>query len=342
MDRIDFVLPWVDGNDKSWNALKSSYERTEQNTFREVENDANAEWRYRDNGWLKYWFRSVERFTPWVNRVFFVTCGQKPEWLDESNPKLCLVDHKDYIPADYLPTFQSNPIELNLHRIADLSERFVLFNDDMFLLRPLKPEFFFKNGLPVIPCDLGIPYWLSDNQISHTVINNCGVLKRSINVKHLLWKNIGKYIDVRALGFKCTAKNFLSFAINKTIIPGSFGHLPQSHLKSTLDEIWRTQPDVMDKVSRYRFRNNDCVNHWLACAWNMVSGRFYPVNEKRKGVFVGINTGTLPLICEIIENGLHPQICLCDKGNAPDLGRCMDEITRTLDKLLPDKSSFEK
>lgn len=87
MDKIDFVLPWVDGNDKSWNALKSSYERTEQNTFREVENDANAEWRYRDNGWLKYWFRAVERFTPWVNRVFFVTCGQKPEWLDESNPE---------------------------------------------------------------------------------------------------------------------------------------------------------------------------------------------------------------------------------------------------------------
>ncbi len=88
--------------------------------------DANADCRYRDYGLLRYWFRSVERFAPWVNRMFFVTCGQKPEWLDENNPRLRLVNHADYIPAACLPTFQSNTIELNLHRIPDLSERFVL------------------------------------------------------------------------------------------------------------------------------------------------------------------------------------------------------------------------
>ena len=35
-------------------------------------------------------------------------------------PKLKLVSHKDYIPAEYLPTFNSNVIELWLHKIPEL------------------------------------------------------------------------------------------------------------------------------------------------------------------------------------------------------------------------------
>ena len=76
--------------------------------------------------------------------MFFVTCGQKPDWLDETNPKLRLINHAAYIPSEYFPTFHSDTIELNLHRIPDLSERFVLFNDDMFLLRPSTPDQFFR------------------------------------------------------------------------------------------------------------------------------------------------------------------------------------------------------
>lgn len=37
---------------------------------------------------------------------------------------------------------------------------------------------------------------------------------------------------------------------------------------------------------RYWFRTDDCVNHWLASSWNMVSGRFCPANEKRRGEFL--------------------------------------------------------
>ena len=54
--------------------------------------------RFRDYGVLKYWFRGVEKFAPWVRRIHFVTGGQKPEWLDTDNPRIHLVDHKDFIP----------------------------------------------------------------------------------------------------------------------------------------------------------------------------------------------------------------------------------------------------
>ena len=340
MDKIDFVLLWVDGSDKEWLALKRKYEGSETNASND--SGANSTCRYRDYGLLKYWFRGVERFAPWVNRVFFVTCGQKPDWLDASNPKLRLVNHKDFIPAEYLPTFQSNSIELNLHRIADLSERFVLFNDDVFLLQPVTPEFFFKKGLPVIPCDLGVPNWLGNSNISRVVINNCGVLKQSLDVRRLVRKNFWKFTDARALGFERAIKNFMCFTVNRIFIPGTFGHLSSSHLKSTFDEIWQTNPKAMEYTSHKRFRSDDIVNQWLASAWEMVSGRFYPANEKQRGRFIQVDRDNLAGLLDMIGRQSFPQICLNDNKSSPEVDQCIREISMAFDVLLPDKSSFEK
>lgn len=338
--KIDFVMPWVDGGDPQWSGLKRRYEELESRVSRDA--DANGSCRYRDTGLLKYWFRSVERFAPWVDRVFFVTCGQKPQWLDESNPKLRLVSHSDYIPEDCLPTFHSNTIELNLHRIKDLSEHFVLFNDDVFMLRPLDPDFFFRDGLPVIPCDLGVPNWLGCSNVSRIAINNAGVLKLGLDVNRLVRRNMRKFVDVRALGFVRAVKNAVSFYVNRIVIPGTFGHLSHPHLKSTFEEIWRAQPHVLERTSRSRFRSDDSVNHWLASAWNMVSGRFCPVNEKRNGAFVDLAEESLPRICDIVRNQRFPQICLSDKGDEDKMDRCFAAIAVEMDRLLPEKSSFEK
>jgi hypothetical protein len=106
--------------------------------------------RYRDMRILKYWFRAVEKYAPWVNRIHFVTWGHLPDWLNTQHPKLHIVSHKDYIPEEYLPTFSSHPIELNFHRIPGLSEHFVYFNDDTFLNSTITPDFFFRKGKP---CD---------------------------------------------------------------------------------------------------------------------------------------------------------------------------------------------
>ncbi|MBO4512154.1 MAG: Stealth CR1 domain-containing protein [Victivallales bacterium] len=341
MDKIDFVLPWVDGSDLAWLEQKRKYENGGER-MAHGDADANADCRYRDYGLLKYWFRAVERFAPWVNRLFFVTCGQKPDWLDEANPRLVLVNHSDYIPADYLPTFNSNTIELNLHRISELSERFVLLNDDVFIIRPIQPDFFFKEGKPVISCDLGIPRWLGCSNISRIALNNSGVLKLSLDVERLVWKNIWKYIDVRALGFSRAIKNLASFVVNRVVIEGTFGHLAQPHLKSTLEEIWRAQPGVLERTSKSRFRTDDGVNQWLVSAWDMISGRFFPANEKRKGEFITLDEKSLAYTCEIIRQQKRPQLCLNDKGGTPGLEHCFEEVAKAFEELLLEKSSFEK
>ena len=341
MDKIDLVLPWVDGADPAWLAEKRKYESGGLAEPR-AGGEANADCRYRDCGLLRYWFRAVDRFAPWANHVFFVTCGQKPDWLDESNPKLRLVNHTDYIPTDHLPTFHSDTIELNLHRIPDLSERFVLFNDDTFLLRPSKAEDFFRNGLPVIPCDLGLPRWLGRTLASHIVVNNGGVLRQGLDVERLVWKNILKFADVRALGLGRAVKNIVSFAVNRTWIPGTFGHLPLPHLKSTFEEIWRAQPKVMERTSRSRFRIEDGVSHWLACAWDMVSGRFFPANEKRIGETFVLDERSLDRVCEAIRRQEYRQICVNDTDRIADPDRCFSEVAGAFESVFPDKSSFEK
>ena len=136
MNEIDFVILWVDGNDPAW---REEFVRT-----RQAENDDASEIRYRDWRNLHYWFRSAERFAPWVRKVHFITWGHLPAWLRRDHPKLHIVNHRDFIPAEYLPTFNSNTIELNIHRIEGLADRFVLFNDDTFLTRGCRPEDFFR------------------------------------------------------------------------------------------------------------------------------------------------------------------------------------------------------
>ncbi|MBP5640280.1 MAG: Stealth CR1 domain-containing protein [Victivallales bacterium] len=341
MEKIDFVLTWVDGTDKEWLEQKRKYENSGKDIPR-TDVDANAACRYRDYGLLQYWFRAIEQFTPWVDRIFFVTCGQKPEWLNESHPKLRLINHKDYIPADYLPTFQSNTIELNLHRLPDLSEHFVLFNDDMFVLRPISPEFFFRKGLPVLPCDFGIPRWLGYSNPSRVVLNNSGALKLTLDVEQQVWKHIWKYIDIRAVGLARAVKNLVSFSVNRIVIPGTFGHMGLPHLKSTFEELWRAQPEILERTSSSRFRTDECVNHWLACAWNMISGQFFPTNEKHIGELIQLNEKSLPHACDVITRQLYPQVCLNDDGSIGDVEVCSMKVAKAFEEHLPNKSSFEK
>lgn len=105
---IDFVILWVDGNDENWINEKKKYEKEKG------KNDDARVVRYRDWNNLQYWFRGVEKFTPWVRKIHFVTWGHIPQWLDTSNPKINIVKHTDFIPKEYLPTFSCYPIELNI------------------------------------------------------------------------------------------------------------------------------------------------------------------------------------------------------------------------------------
>lgn len=144
---IDFVVTWVDETDPNWVKQKNIF-------IEQCDKRLNKEARYRDWGFFKYWFRSVEKYAPWVNKIFLITEGHLPQWINIHHPKLVHIRHCDYISAEFLPTFNSNVIELNLANIDELSEHFVLFNDDIFINAPVQQtDFFARRGGELPPSE---------------------------------------------------------------------------------------------------------------------------------------------------------------------------------------------
>jgi len=144
---IDIVYTWVDGSDPEWAALKQKYESGDAEDL--YHPGANNEARFRSRDELKYSLRSLEMYAPWFNRIFIVTNGQIPDWLDLDNPKMELVTHEDIYDDDsVLPTFNSNSIISRLHHIPNLNEHYIYMNDDVFFGRSVQPDrFFYPNGL---------------------------------------------------------------------------------------------------------------------------------------------------------------------------------------------------
>ena len=123
---IDLVYTWVDGNDTDYLKLVNQYS--------EKPVDLNPE-RTRDiYEMMKYSLRSVEKYAPWINHIYILTCRpQKPDWLNIDHPKISIVHHDEVFDAEDVPTFNYNVIESYIHKIPGLSDDFIYLNDDFLL-----------------------------------------------------------------------------------------------------------------------------------------------------------------------------------------------------------------
>lgn len=190
--KIDFVITWVDGADPIW--YKEKLETLKKQGKAAEEMIDNSTSRYRDWDILKYWFRGVEKFAPWVNQIHFVTYGHVPDWLNEKHSKLHIVKHEDFIPQEFRPTFSSHPIEWNFQRIEGLTENFVYFNDDMFLIKKVSPEDFFRDERPVDMLALQPDVANADDQIMpYVYLNNAMVLAKYFDKRENMKKQPGAY-----------------------------------------------------------------------------------------------------------------------------------------------------
>ena len=326
---IDFVLTWVDGSDMQWQESKSHYRNPEEKFNRN-----NV--RYRDWNLLHYWFRSVEAYAPWVRKIHVVTCGQVPDFLKREHPKLHLVNHTDYIPNQFLPTFNTNPILLNLHRIEGLAEKFVNFNDDVYLTAPVTPEDFFLNGLPRNCAAMNLP--VADRTgVGPIVMNNLGVLADHFDFMTQFRKNWKKYLSP-VYG----TKNLRTLMLLpwKRYVGFLDLHLTLPLLKSTFEQVWAQEEDLLNTVSSHKFRSDSDVSEWLMSYWQMASGNFMPGSPKiGKAFYV---TGTVDPIVEIIRNQSMKVICINDDDSLEDFTALRDQLVRAFDTHLGQKCSFEK
>lgn len=152
---IDVVIAWVDGNDPAHQQKISAFIDTEN----QASKPGAHKTRFGNVNELKYCILSILTFAPFVRKIFIVSDNQTPPVFDDVKPyfpnrvkDIQLINHEEIFNGfeEFLPVFNSRSIETMIWRIKDLADNFVYFNDDTFLVRPINPEDWFRNGRPVI------------------------------------------------------------------------------------------------------------------------------------------------------------------------------------------------
>ena len=339
--KIDFVLTWVDGNDPEWRAEKEKYKPS-------TSSDSRVQ-RYRDWDNLQYWFRGVEKFAPWVNKIYFVTCGHYPKWLNLDHPKLQLIKHSDYIPAKFLPTFSSRAIDMNFHRIKELSEHFVYFNDDMFLTRLVEPSDFFIHGLPCDTAILNALYFgFSEKKYGEFVPKGVDYLAPAMDMfpinKHFdknsaIRNNLGKWFSPK-YGIQSMRSLLL---MPWSAFTGFMSyHLPYSYLKSTYREVWDKEADLLTESCMHKFRVSSDVNHWVFSYWQLAKGTFAPRSPKIGSQFALYSDPVKnKAVLDAVRNQKYKFVCINDSVYGDNFETIKSDINMTLNMILPDKSEFE-
>lgn len=327
---IDFVVTWVDMNDPRWQKDFGTYSGKIDNTKNEV-----SVARFRDYGLLKYWFRGIDKFAPWVRKIHFVTCGQKPEWLDASHPKLNLVHHEDYIPEQFLPCFNSSVLEIYLHKIPDLAEHFVYFNDDFFIIDHLPKERFFKDGIPqdiaAFRMNLGMSLW------SKCLKNNIRIINRRFDKKEVFKRDHDKWYFPE-YGSKARLTRLLSgyprFVTLRT------PHNAQPYTKTTFEEVWDYAGEELTEMSKNRFRSPNDLTQELFRTWQICRSNFLPYNTYQDTKMFPLVFRSKPAIRAIREQS-YKLVCINDNEHIRNFEQVMEGIQASFNHIMPEKSAFE-
>jgi hypothetical protein len=150
---IDAVITWVDGADPAHAARLQTYLAS----IGGARPAAAHPTRFDAAGEIDWCVTSILRFAPWIGTIHIVTDRQVPGLIARLEGtrfagRVRVVDHREIFAGyeQHLPTFNSRAIITALWRMPDLAERFIYFNDDFVLLRPVTAEDFFRADRVVV------------------------------------------------------------------------------------------------------------------------------------------------------------------------------------------------
>lgn len=335
-DPVDFVVTWVDGNDKEWRAKRKKYEQKTDGNLPD-----NGEERYRNWEQLQYWFRAVECYAPWVHKVYLVISGHAPSWLNIDCEKLVVVNDQEFMDEKYLPTFNSLSIEHNLHRIKGLSEHFVYFNDDMIINSKLDPEDFFQDGLP-LACSVGEPIIPTPQINTHFyhLFNAVGYMNR------YNWAKIIESQPEKWFSHKYGAKLRYSWeTYQHNYLTGIlFTHMPQAFRKSTMEKVWNLFQVQLDITCRHKFRQAQDISHLVYTIQDIADGAYVPMNKTYYGFPYFNIPSNLDDLLDDISQCKSKVVCIEDSNliTSENFEKLKTSINRVFEEKFPQKSVFEK
>jgi hypothetical protein len=298
--KIDIIIPFCNPNDEEWKFIFDIYKR-----HYNPDSVASDDSRYRDLGLFKYLFRGLELNESWINKIFLIvsSMSQIPDWLNTNHEKLNIILHKEYIPQIYLPTFNSSVIYNFIHNISDLSDNFILCDDDSFFIKKLPDNYFFQEDRPVTTikklCDV--------NNLKDGYFN-----QKLINIANLL----------------------------KTNILYSTFHLPYSCKKEIfkiVNNIYKNEIEKVYKNSPFRCKKN--LSPWLFFNYQIINGITKNVDYFSNRGFINLkdNMKLIPISrCGSI-------VCINDTEalSEKQFDKYKNFYSNELNKIFPKKSKYE-
>lgn len=291
---MDIVITYVDGLDPAW-----------QKDYEQYTHQPVLEKRFRDWGTLPYLFRGIAENMPFIRKVHLVVShdSQVPVWINREQVHIVL--HRDIIPQEFLPTFNSTAIEMFLHRIEDLDEEFLYFNDDMYPMQECKAEDFFCDGKGVI--GMSTHFWPSNMYKTH-----CR------NSYRAACQAIGK-------------KPGLCFVRPQ--------HICSPMLKSKCEELYDSLREQIN-ASVTRVRSNSNLNQYLYLDYIYLLGKIVNKRQSKKHFSVGV--ASAKSLCQFIMTPTHKLACINDVQLSEER---YVELKRTIlyafNQRFPKKSKFE-
>ena len=291
MSAIDYVVPMVFHDDKLW-----------QEDFKKINetfdvNDYFNFVRFRSWDSEHLLIKCVKKFMPFVRTIYVLLAreSQKRVWMDEEG--VTVVYHKDFIPSEFLPTFNSCAIEMFLHRIPGISDRFIYGNDDMFPLAPLTEENFFRGD---IPCQRF----------------GCKELPKYKNIFHQLCLSEQKFV-ASEFGIKC----------DDCLMKGGHGLTPI--LKKTCEYLWhRGSKEIMESVTPMRKGRNFC--QWIYPLWHHFAGNY--INKPCQTSYVSTDKDIDVIVSAIrMAKGV---LCINDNEELDDYEKYIDIVKKEIENKL--------
>lgn len=289
---IDYVVPMVFHNDPLWQedfrAVNHQYD--EGNLIDFV--------RFRSWGTERLLIQCVKRYMPFLRTIYIILAreSQKQAWMDEEGVRV--VYHRDFIPERFLPTFNSTAIEMFLHRIPGISDRFLYGNDDMFPLSPLSESDFFEND---VPCQHHVE----------------APFPQSPNIFHNMCRN----------GLNFVAKEF-GIKYETTWLKG--GHSITPMLKSTWEYLWqRGASEIEASVTPFRESRN--FIQWIHPWWHHLSGNY--VSHVPRRIYLNVRKSVEDITAAICCD--NPGIvCINDNECEEDYMKYGRAVTMAIEEKL--------
>ena len=279
--------------------------------------------RFVSNDELKYSLRSVEKYAPWINKIYIVTDdNQVPKWLNLKHPKIKIVDSRVIMPASAMPSFNSMAFETSITNIPGLNEHFLYANDDMMFANNVEPGDFFKDGKPIYVLNGKLPEKIDE-------YNNYGIA-------------IGNSYDV--VKTKFGENSWIRRWPHHNIDP---------YTKTNILNVNSEFRDEINQTMHSKFRDNRNIQRTIYEYYAILTGNgYYKLQTKKmhnlkSKLFGTFKPMSLYAAIHNIENlptrlkkNKYKLFCTNDNEFTTDCDRA--NYKGVMEKIFPDKSEFEK